>query len=267
ALRGETSPAPIYEGDYGILAILLGGPEMVCSVPLPEPGEPKRAILETYPKEHSAGYHGQALIDLAFRLRGKISNVEAVEEIVMHTKRLTHVVMGSGAGDPEKYDPKASRETLDHSIMYIFTVALQDGRWDHETSYLPARAARPDTVRLWRKVRTVEDPEWTRRFTEPAPLEKDHGARVVVTFKDGSRLEEEIAVADAHPRGARPFARDDYVAKFHALAGGMVDAAERERFLAAAASLLTQGTSDLGAVTVSLPADRLVQPPKAGLFD
>ncbi|HMA15608.1 MAG TPA: MmgE/PrpD family protein, partial [Kiloniellaceae bacterium] len=267
ALRGETSPAPIYEGDYGILAILLGGPEMVCTVPLPERGEPKRAILETYPKEHSAGYHGQALIDLAFRLRGRIPDVEAVEEIVMHTKRLTHVVMGSGAGDPEKYDPKASRETLDHSIMYIFTVALQDGRWDHETSYLPARAARPDTVRLWRKVRTVEDPEWTRRFTEPAPLEKDHGARVVVTFKDGSRLEEEIAVADAHPRGARPFARDDYVAKFHALAGGMVDAAERERFLAAAASLLTQGTSDLGAVTVSLPADRLVQPPKAGLFD
>src|SRR3546814_3600526 len=30
ALRGESSPAPIYEGDYGILAILLGGPEMVC---------------------------------------------------------------------------------------------------------------------------------------------------------------------------------------------------------------------------------------------
>src|SRR3546814_19924675 len=101
--------------------------------------------------------------------------------------------MGSGAGDPEKHDPKASRETLDHSIMYIFTVALQDGRWDHEASYAPQRAARDDTVRLWRKVRTVEDPEWTRRFTEPAPLDKDNGARVVVTFTDGSTLEEEIA--------------------------------------------------------------------------
>src|SRR3546814_10693182 len=88
ALRGETSPAPIYEGDYGILAILLGGPEMVCQVPLPEPGEPKRAILETYPKEHSAGYHGQALIDLAFRMRSKIQDVEAVEEIVLHSRRL-----------------------------------------------------------------------------------------------------------------------------------------------------------------------------------
>lgn len=267
ALRGETSPAPIYEGDYGILAILLGGPKMVCSVPLPEPGEPKCAILETYPKEHSAGYHGQALIDLAFRLRGKIADFEAIEEIVLHTKRLTHVVMGSGAGDPEKYDPRASRETLDHSIMYIFTVALQDGRWHHETSYLPQRAARPDTVRLWRKVRTVEDAEWTRRFTEPAPLDKDHGARVVVTFKDGSRLEEEIAVADAHPRGARPFARNDYVAKFHRLAGELVEPAERERFLATAAALLCERDADLSALTVSLPPGRLVQPPKVGLFD
>ena len=185
----------------------------------------------------------------------------------MHTKRLTHVVMGSGAGDPEKYDPTSSRETLDHSIMYIFTVALQDGRWDHETSYLPQRAARPDTVRLWRKVRTIEDPEWTRRFTEPAPLDKDHGARVVVTFKDGTRLEEEIAVADAHPRGARPFAREDYVRKFQVLAGRLVEPAECERFLTAAAGLLSDPAADLGAVTVSLPADRLVRPPRVGLFD
>jgi len=266
ALRGETSPAPIYEGDYGILAILLGGPEMICRVPLPESGEAKRAILETYPKEHSAGYHGQALIDLAFRMREKIEDVEAVEEIVLHTKRLTHLVMGSGAGDPEKYDPEASRETLDHSIMYIFTVALQDGTWDHEASYAPERAAREDTVRLWRKVRTVEDPEWSRRFAEPAPLDKDHGARVVVAFKDGNRLEEELAVADAHPRGARPFERDDYIAKFHRLTEGLVEPQEAGRFLTAAAALTSGRSGELAGITVSLPEARLENSPSRGLF-
>src|SRR3546814_20138307 len=97
--------------------------------------------------------------------------------------------------------------------MYIFTVALQDGAWDHEERYAPQREARADTVRLWRKVRTVEDPEWTRSFTEPAPLDKDHGARAVVTFKDGRALEEEIAVADAPPRGARPLERDEHTDK------------------------------------------------------
>src|SRR3546814_12005641 len=103
---------------------------------------------------------------------------EVLWGIGLHSKRRTHRVRGPGAGDPEKHDPKASRETLDHSNMYIFTVALQDGRWDHETSYAPQRAARDDTVRLWRKVRTVEDPEWTRRFTEPAPLDKIGRAHV-----------------------------------------------------------------------------------------
>ena len=197
ALRGETSPAPIYEGDYGLLAILLGGPEMVCRVPLPEAGEPKRAILETYPKEHSAGYHGQALIDLAFRLRGKIADVEAVEDIVLHSKRLTHLVMGCGAGDPEKYDPKASRETLDHSIMYIFTVALQDGAFDHQGSYEPVRAARPDTVALWQRIVTTEDPEWPRRYPSHDPAEKAFGGSITVTFRDGSVHTDAIAVADA----------------------------------------------------------------------
>src|SRR3546814_20050203 len=120
--------------------------------------------------------------------------------------------MGSGAGDPEKHDPKASRETLDHSIMYIFTVALQDGRWDHEASSAPQRAARDDTVRLWRKVRTVEDPEWTRRFPEPAQLDKENGARDVVTLNEGNTLEEAYVVADPLPRGAHPLLCADTIA-------------------------------------------------------
>src|SRR3546814_9050567 len=96
---------------------------MVCQVPLPEPGEPKRAILETYPKEHSAGYHGQALIDLAFRMRSKIQDVEAVEEIVLHSKRLTHLVMGSGAGDPEKHDPKARSEEHTSELQSLMRIS------------------------------------------------------------------------------------------------------------------------------------------------
>ena len=34
-------------------------------VPLPQKGEAKRAILESYTKEYSAEYQSQALIDLA----------------------------------------------------------------------------------------------------------------------------------------------------------------------------------------------------------
>lgn len=46
-----------------------------------------------------------------------------------------------------------------------------------------------------------------------------------------STIVDEIAVADAHPLGARPFARADYVGKFRILAEGVLAPAEIERFL------------------------------------
>ena len=95
---------------------------------------------------------------------------------MLHTSHHTHYVIGSGANDPQKYDPDASRETLDHSIPYIFTVALQDGAWHHADSYSSERAHRPDTVALWQKVTTVEDEEWTRRKHEwlPSAADRDY---------------------------------------------------------------------------------------------
>ena len=71
AMRGETSPSPIYEGEDGFLARMLNGPGSDYTVRLPEPGEPRRAILDTCTKEHSAEYQAQAIIDLARRLREK----------------------------------------------------------------------------------------------------------------------------------------------------------------------------------------------------
>src|SRR6202007_948222 len=42
AMRGEGSPAPIWEGEDGVIAWLLSGPEHTYRVPLPAPGEAKR---------------------------------------------------------------------------------------------------------------------------------------------------------------------------------------------------------------------------------
>ncbi len=111
-------------------------------MPLPAPGEPKRAILDSYTKEHSAEYQSQAPIDLARRLRESIGGLEQIATIVLHTSHHTHLVIGTGSGDPQKFDPDASRETLDHSLPYIFAVALQDGSWHHERSY-SSRASTP----------------------------------------------------------------------------------------------------------------------------
>jgi len=208
-MRGEGAPSPIYEGEDGFIAWMLSGPEASYSVPLPEIGEPKRAILDSFTKEHSAEYQSQALIDLAFRMKEQISDFEAIERIVIHTSHHTHYVIGTGAGDPQKMDPTASRETLDHSIMYIFAVALQDGEWHH----IP------------------EDAEWTARYHETDPDKLAFGGRVEITLKDGSVITDELAVANAHTNGARPFARENYINKFRTLTEGLVSQAEQDRFL------------------------------------
>lgn len=264
AMRGEAGPSPIYEGDYGILAVLLGGKEGVVTLPVPD--QPCRAILDTMPKAHSAGYHGQAIIDLALRLYNRLGDLSQITGITLRTKRMTHVVMGSGSGDPDKWDPKASRETLDHSAPFQFARALVDGCWHHDTSYDPARISAPDFVTLWGKVQTEEDADWNRRFDVAQPIEKAHGARAVIRFADGSQIEEELAVADSHPRGAAPWGYEDYRGKFETLTGPFVSVSAGRAFLDKAqvlAKLDAAALRDLGLVADLCPA--IPGPP--GLFD
>ncbi|MBT2515624.1 MmgE/PrpD family protein [Arthrobacter sp. ISL-30] len=253
AMRGQTSPVPIYEGEDGVIAWMLDGPDASYLVPLPTPGEAKRAILDTYTKEHSAEYQAQAWIDLARKLHREhpeATDPTNIQSVLIKTSHHTHYVIGSGANDPQKYDPTASRETLDHSIPYIFTVALQDGAWHHVDSYTPERAGRPDTVELWQKVTTVEDPEWTRRYHSLDINEKAFGGSVEITLTDGTVIRDQIAVADAHPLGARPFAREQYVNKFRTLAAGIVEEAEIDRFLAAVERLPQLGPGDLDQLNI-----------------
>ncbi|GAA3639473.1 MmgE/PrpD family protein [Microbacterium awajiense] len=268
AMRGETSPSPIYEGEDGVIAWMLDGPDATYDVPLPAEGEPKRGILDSYTKEHSAEYQAQAWIDLARKLHNEASFDPAdVDSIVLHTSHHTHYVIGSGANDPQKYDPTASRETLDHSIPYIFAVALQDGGWHHVDSYTPERAGREDTVALWHKVTTAEDEEWTRRYHSDDPNEKAFGGRVVITLTDGTVIEDEIAVADAHPLGARPFAREDYIRKFRLLAEPVLDASEIERFLELAQRLPELTADEVRALSiVAKPGVLAGAPAPKGLF-
>ena len=168
-MRGEGAPSPIYEGEDSVIARVLDGPDAEYTVPLPAPGEAKCAILESYTKEHSAEYQSQAIIDLAFRMRERVADFEAVDRIVLHTSHHTHYVIGTGAGDPQKMDPGASRETLDHSITYILAVALQDGEWHHVRSYAPERAARPDTVACGTRYPRLRTPNGPRATTSPIP--------------------------------------------------------------------------------------------------
>jgi 2-methylcitrate dehydratase len=255
AMRGETSPSPIYEGEDSLIAWMLGGG--AYDVPLPAPGESCRAILAYYTKDHSDEYQAQAWIDLAFHLRKRIPDLRTIRQIVLYTSHHTHNVIGTGSGDPQKLDPMASRETLDHSVMYIFAAALYSGYWHHVKSYAPELARDPGLVALWHKVRTEEDPEWTRRYHAKDPSERAFGGRVVITFEDGHSLTDEIGVADAHPGGVRPLGREGYLAKFRALTEDVVGQEESQAFLDVVQRLPALQATELGGLNLVLPPGKL----------
>ena len=251
-MRGEGAPSPIYEGEDSVIAYVLSGPGKKYTVPLPRINEPKRAILETYTKEHSAEYQSQALIDLARSLHNKINDVSKISKIIIETSHHTHYVIGTGANDPQKMDPNASRETLDHSIMYIFAVALEDGAWHHIKSYTPQRAKKRSTVTLWKKIITKEDPKWTKKYHNPNPNKKCFGGKVIVKMTDGSVISEEINVADAHPAGKRPFEREQYIKKFQTLTDGLISRKESLRFLNKVQNLKSLKSKDLKELNIEM---------------
>jgi 2-methylcitrate dehydratase len=86
-------------------------------------------------------------------------------------------------------------------------------------------------------------------------------------LKGGSVITDEIAVADAHPLGARPFAREQYIAKFRSLADGVIAPAEQDRFLALVARLPELQAQELGGLTFTVDAARLGAHKSSGIFD
>ena len=76
-------------------------------------------------------------------------------------------------------------------------------------------------------------------------------------MKDGSRIADELAVANAHPLGARPFGRADYISKFQTLTEGIISPRESNRFLEVVQDLPRLPAGELHLLNVALPAGQL----------
>ena len=206
------------------------------------------------------------MIDIAKKLNEKIKNLKQIKKIDIYTSHHTHNVIGTGANDPQKMDPKASRETLDHSIMYIFAVALEDSRWDHVKSYAKSRANKKSTIKIWKSIKTHEDKKWTKKYHDPNPKNKSFGAKVVVTLKNNKKIIEQLDKADAHPYGLRPFVRKNYVNKFLTLTKNILSKKESNRFLKTVQNLTKLKSGQLNKLNIEIKSSNLKKNNKKGIF-
>ena len=76
--------------------------------------------------------------------------------------------------------------------MYIFAVALEDGKWHHINSYTKKRSNRKSTINLWHKIKTHEDRVWTKKYHHPDPKKRSFGGKIILKMIDGTKIKKVV---------------------------------------------------------------------------
>jgi 2-methylcitrate dehydratase len=216
AAEGMTGPAPIFEGELGIMKLLTEPFELPA---LGGKGQPFM-ISGTYIKFWPAEYHSQSAIDAALQLRPEIGDVRAITSIDIHTFDAAVDIIGK---DPEKWRPK-TRETADHSLPYCTAVALADGEVT-QAQFDPSRFTDPDLVALVAKIRVHRDAALSARYPNGIPN------RLTVTMADGRSLMREVEFPRGHAQN--PMTDAEVERKFRTLVEPRYGAGRADEILAA----------------------------------
>jgi 2-methylcitrate dehydratase len=200
AAEEMTGPAPIFEGDLGIMKLLTGPFELA-----PLGGDDRPFMISgTYIKFWPAEYHSQSAIDAALQLRPEVGDVRKVTAIDIHTFDAAVDII---ANDPEKWRPK-TRETADHSLPYCTAVAMADGDVTL-AQFDPKRFTDPALLELVAKAKVHRDAALSARYPKGIPN------RVTVSLADGRKLTKEVEFPRGHARN--PMTDEEVERKFRQL--------------------------------------------------
>ena len=202
----------------------------VYQVPLPAPGEAKRAILDSYTKEHSARIsepgadrprlpHARA--DRGFRRDREDRHPYLASYPLRHRHRRQRPAEDGPEGQPRNARP------FDH--VYLRRRACRTASGTTRPATRRSAPAGADTVRLWHKIETREDPEWTRRYHSlrhrregVRRARRDLLARTARSWWTNWRWPTRIRSAPSRSSCA------DYIRKFRTLTDGIITHAREQ---------------------------------------
>jgi len=95
---------------------------------------------------------------------------------------------------------------------------------------------------------------------------KSFGAKVVITLSNGKQITEELDKADAHPYGARPFKRENYIKKFIILTKNILSKKESDRFLSTVKNLTNLKRGQLDKLNTEVKKSYLKRNTKKAIF-
>ena len=88
----------------------------------------------------------------------------------------------------------------------------------------------------------------------------------MVTLNNGKKIVEQLDRADAHPYGARPFKRQNYIKKFLTLTNGILPKKESLRFLKIVQNLKKLKSGELNKLNIQLKRSQIKKNKKKGIF-
>ena len=89
---------------------------------------------------------------------------------------------------------------------------------------------------------------------------------MVITLKNGKKVTEEQGVADAHPFGARPFKRKNYIQKFLTLTENILSKSESNKFLKTVQNLRKLKSGQLNKLNLEVKKSKLKRNLRKGIF-
>ena len=95
---------------------------------------------------------------------------------------------------------------------------------------------------------------------------KSFGAKIVVTLNNGKKIIEELDKADAHPYGARPFERKNYIKKFITLTKDIISKKESDRFLKTVQNLRKLKSGQLNRLNIEVNKSKLKRNLRKAIF-
>ncbi|MFO0812815.1 MAG: MmgE/PrpD family protein [Gemmatales bacterium] len=190
ASEGLTGPAPIFEGELGIMKLLTRESFEVAPMGAekgPSKNDDDFMISHTYIKYWPVEYHAQSAVDAILQLRPQIGDWKLVEKIDIHTFDAAVDIIGK---DPEKYRP-TTRETADHSMPYCVAVALMEGDVGLD-SFDDAHLKNAPLIELTNKVKLHRDASANARYPKGIPN------KLTVIMKDGKQHQLEVVYPPGH---------------------------------------------------------------------
>jgi 2-methylcitrate dehydratase len=210
--EGVTGPSPIFEGEMGFFNQVSGRFQLDTSS---FGGKGRKFKLEeTLLKFYPAEYHAQTAVRAALELRDKVGGDPSnISFVGVETHEAAYTILGK---DPEKWAPE-TRETADHSLPYMVSMALIYGRVEN-ASYSQEKIMDPKTREFMKKVIVREDRALTAAY--PGSISN----RLTLKLDDGRVLVKQIDDPRGSPRN--PMTGAEVEQKFRGQVKGFLSEAQ-----------------------------------------